>query len=46
MNAFRRMIADKLKSVLLVGVDVKLIEPGGIERALGKAKHVEDNRKK
>ena len=46
MNAFRRTIADKLKSVLLVGVDVKLIEPGGIERALGKAKHVEDNRKK
>ena len=30
MDAFRRAIADKLKGVLLVGVQVKLVEPGGI----------------
>ena len=31
--------------MLLVGVRVKLVEPGGIERTTGKAKHVEDLRK-
>ena len=31
--------------VLLVGVRVKLVEPGGIERSTGKTKHVEDLRK-
>ena len=46
MNALRRRIADKLKGVLLVGVGVKLVEPGGIERAVGKAKHVDDLRVK
>ena len=45
MDAFRRAIADKLKSVLLVGVQVKLVEPGGIQRTAGKAKHVDDRRK-
>ena len=45
MDAFRRAIADKLKGVLLVGVQVKLVEPGGIERTAGKAKHVDDRRK-
>ena len=42
----RRSIAERLKGVLLVGVRVKLVEPGGIERTTGKAKHVEDLRKK
>ncbi len=46
MNALKRRIADKLKGVLLVGVGVKLVEPGGIERAVGKAKHVDDLRVK
>ncbi len=46
MNALKRQIADKLKGVLLVGVGVKLVEPGGIERAVGKAKHVDDLRAK
>lgn len=46
MDAFRASIAEKLKSVLLVGVQVKLVEPGGIERVTGKTKHVEDLRKK
>lgn len=45
MDAFRTSIAEKLKSVLLVGVKVKLVEPGGIQRSLGKTKHVEDLRK-
>lgn len=45
MDRFRASVADKLKSVLLVGVRVQLIEPGGIERVTGKAKHVEDRRK-
>lgn len=45
MDEFRAYVAEKLKSVLLVSVRVQLIEPGGIERATGKAKHVEDRRK-
>ena len=45
MDRFRASVAEKLKSVLLVGVSVKLVEPGGIERTTGKAKHVEDRRK-
>ncbi len=45
MDRFRALVAEKLKSVLLVGVRVQLIEPGGIERTTGKAKHVEDRRK-
>ncbi len=44
MDAMRRRIEEKLKGVLLVGVKVQLVEPGGIERALGKAKHVDDRR--
>ena len=45
MDRFRSFVADKLKGVLLVGVKVQLVEPGGIERTTGKAKHVEDRRK-
>ena len=45
MDRFRSFIADKLKGTLLVGVKVKLVEPGGIERTTGKAKHVKDLRK-
>ena len=45
MDRFRASVAEKLKSVLLVGVRVQLVEPGGIERTTGKAKHVEDRRK-
>ena len=44
MNAIRDRITEKLKSVLLVGVQVRLVEPGGIERTMGKAKHVDDLR--
>ena len=45
MDAFRRMIEEKLKSVMLVASKVKLVEPGGIERSVGKTKHVQDLRK-
>ena len=45
MDAFRRMIEEKLKSVMLVASKVKLVEPGGIERSTGKTKHVQDLRK-
>jgi len=45
LDAFRRRVADKLKGVLQVSVEVKLQAPGSIERSMGKTKHVEDNRK-
>ncbi len=45
MDEFRHSIEEKLKGVLLVGVKVRLVEPGGIERSIGKTKHVEDLRK-
>jgi phenylacetate-CoA ligase len=44
MEGFRRLVADKLKGALQLGVEVKLVEPGSSERFMGKAKHVEDNR--
>ncbi|MEQ3362189.1 phenylacetate--CoA ligase family protein [Raoultibacter massiliensis] len=46
MSAFTKRIAERIKAVLLVGVTVKLVEPGGIERSFGKTKHVEDRRAK
>ena len=45
MDAFRKKIAHKLKQTMLVASEVKLIEPGGIERSFGKTKHVIDKRK-
>ncbi len=44
MNALRDRIKAKLDGILLVGVNVRLVEPGGIERTAGKTKHVTDNR--
>ena len=38
-------LSDKLKSVLSISADVKLMEPGSIERSQGKGKHVIDKRK-
>ena len=46
MDEFRRQIADRLKGALQLSVKVKLLEPGSIERFIGKAKHVEDRRNK
>lgn len=45
MDAFRKRIASILKEKMLVSSQVMLVEPGGIERTTGKAKHVIDHRK-
>ena len=45
MLAMKKNLADRLKSVLSINADVRLMEPGRIERAQGKGKHVIDNRK-
>ncbi len=44
MLAMKKRLSDKLKSVLSISADVKLMEPGSIERSQGKGKHVIDNR--
>ncbi len=44
MNTIKGKVSEKLKSVLLVSAQVKLVEPGGIERTMGKAHHVDDMR--
>lgn len=46
MNAIKAKVKSKLDGTLLVGVQVQLVEPGGIERTSGKAKHVTDVRDK
>ncbi len=45
MLALKKDIANRLKSVLSIGVDVKLVEPNSIVRSQGKSKHVIDKRK-
>ena len=45
MLALKKRLADKLKSVLTVGADVKLVEPNTIARSDGKSKRVIDKRK-
>jgi phenylacetate-CoA ligase len=44
MLAMKKRLADRLKSVLSISADVRLMEPGSIERSQGKGKHVIDNR--
>ena len=44
MLDMKKRLADKLKSVLSISADVKLMEPGSIERSQGKSKHVIDKR--
>lgn len=44
MSEIKDKVKSKLDGTLLVGVNVKLVEPGGIERTAGKAKHVDDLR--
>jgi phenylacetate-CoA ligase len=46
MDRFRRHIVDRLRQTLLITPAVKLLEPGRIERSLGKSKRVEDRRTK
>lgn len=44
IDNFRRRVAERLRNNLLVSCEVKLVEPGAIERSIGKTKHVEDLR--
>jgi phenylacetate-CoA ligase len=45
LEALRAKIEGVMKSKLQIGVKVKLVEPKTIERSIGKAKRVIDNRK-
>ena len=45
MLALKKKLGGRLQSVLGLGVNVKLVEPRSIERSVGKAKRVTDNRK-
>lgn len=45
MLALKKKLVGRLQSVLGLGVDVKLVEPRSIERCMGKARRVIDNRK-
>ena len=44
MLAMKKRLADKLKSVLSISADVRLMEPNSIERSQGKSKRVIDKR--
>ena len=44
MLAMKKRLADRLKSVLSIAADVKLMEPNSIARSEGKSKRVIDNR--
>ena len=45
MTALKKKLVDRLRSVLGLAVSVKLVEPRSIERSVGKARRVIDNRK-
>lgn len=45
LEELRRRIENIMKSKLMIGVAVKLVEPKSIERSTGKAKRVIDNRR-
>ena len=44
MLNLKKALADKLKSVLSIGADVKLMEPNSIQRSQGKSQRVIDKR--
>lgn len=44
MVAFNKQVADRIASVVGLQAKVTLVEPGTIERSVGKARHVMDNR--
>lgn len=46
MGEFTKHVSDKLTNTLLVRPQVKLVQPGSIERSMGKTRHVQDLRKK
>ncbi|MDF9831665.1 phenylacetate--CoA ligase [Parabacteroides sp. PF5-6] len=45
MLALKKKIAARMQSVIGIQPDIKIVEPRSIERSMGKAKHVQDNRK-
>jgi phenylacetate-CoA ligase len=45
LEGLRTRIENVMKSKLMIGVRVKLVEPKTIERSMGKSKRVIDNRK-
>jgi len=45
LEKFERLVRDKIESLLGLRVGVRLLEPGSIERSMGKAKRVIDQRK-
>jgi phenylacetate-CoA ligase len=44
MLTLKKRLADRLKSVLSISADVRLVEPGSIERSQGKSRRVIDKR--
>lgn len=44
MLALKKALADRLKNVLSISADIKLMEPNSIARSEGKSKHVIDKR--
>ena len=45
MIALKKKIANRMQSVIGLQPDIKIVEPRSIERSMGKAKHVIDNRR-
>ena len=45
MLQLRKRLADKLKSILSISADVKLMEPNSIPRSEGKSVRIHDKRK-
>ena len=43
--ALKKKIANRIQSVIGLQPDIRIVEPRSIERSIGKAKHVIDNRK-
>lgn len=45
MLSLKKKIAARMQSVIGIQPDIKIVEPRTLERSMGKAKHVQDNRK-
>jgi len=43
--ALKKKVAARMQSVIGIQPDIKIMEPRSLERSIGKAKHVQDNRK-
>ena len=45
INRLRDRLVGRIVSVIGIKPMIHIVEPGGIERSMGKAKHVNDKRK-